>query len=408
MNSNWKVSKLAELCEIRHGFAFKSKDFAKNADEALPIVLTPGNFRSEGKLLFNESNTKRCLNSYPKGFLFSVYELVVVMTDLSSQMKILGKPAIIDKPNILHNQRIGRFVFSEKINIHFVRYFLLTDDYLRNIKDTATGTMVKHTAPKRILDCKIPIPPLPEQKRIVKILDKAFAAIDKAKANAEKNLANAKELFESCLNGIFSNPGEDWEEKKLQDIVETSCTLSYGIVQPGNDFTNGLPVIRPTDLTNKFVHLAGLKLIDPRLADSYKRTTLIGKEILLCVRGNTGIISITTEELKGANVTRGIVPISFNSKTLSLQYGYYQLVSDFAQKQIKEHTYGTALMQINIRDLRKLTILIPPIFEQKRIVAKLDALSAETKHLEKIYRQKIADLEELKKTILKKAFEGKL
>ncbi|MFT6842455.1 MAG: type I restriction enzyme S subunit, partial [Psychroserpens sp.] len=184
--------------------------------------------------------------------------------------------------------------------------------------------------------------------------------------------------------------------------------LSYGIVQPGNEFANGLPVIRPTDMKYKFVHPLGLKLIDPIKAESYKRTSLMGDELLLCVRGTTGLISLITDELKGANVTRGIVPVCFNKDKLSLQFGYYLFASNYVQNQIKDKTYGAALMQINIRDVRKLLMRIPSIKAQENIVKKLDSLSAETKKLEAIYTQKIADLDEMKKSVLQKAFSGQL
>ncbi|MBD0285403.1 MAG: restriction endonuclease subunit S, partial [Flavisolibacter sp.] len=118
--------------------------------------------------------------------------------------------------------------------------------------------------------------------------------------------------------------------------------------------------------------------------------------------------SISSKELKGANVTRGIVSICFNPNTVSLHFGYYLFISDFVQKQIKEKTYGAALMQINIADLRKIVMLIPPLSEQQKIVEKLDALSFGYKRLETLYQQKLNDLEELKKSLLQKAFTGEL
>ncbi|MFT5985198.1 MAG: restriction endonuclease S subunit [Planctomycetota bacterium] len=251
-------------------------------------------------------------------------------------------------------------------------------------------------------------PPLYEQQSIVAILDTAFVAIAKAKANAEQNLKNAKELFESYLQGVFENKGDGWEENMLGELADEKCTLSYGIVQPGDEYTDGIPVIRPTDLKSKFICVDGLKRIDPKLADGYKRTKLIGDELLLCVRGSTGIVSIALKELEGANVTRGIVPIRFNTKLVNQDFGYYLLISNYIQKQIRAKTYGAALMQINIGDLRKILTPYPSIKEQQIIVQKLDALSLETKKLEAIYQQKINDLEELKKSVLQKAFAGEL
>ena len=163
-----------------------------------------------------------------------------------------------------------------------------------------------------------------------------------------------------------------WITKTFDEVADSNCSLSYGIVQPGEEVPNGLPVVRPTDLTSKVIKLAGLKRIDPRLAASYQRTTLHGGEMLLCVRGSTGTVSITSAELKGANVTRGIVPVRFDTSLLNPAFGYYVMTSDQVQDQIREKTYGTALMQINIRDLRNVQLSFPPLAEQQRIVGILD------------------------------------
>lgn len=293
---------------------------------------------------------------------------------------------------------------KENIDLDYLNYSLMSVDF----KKYVAGAAIPHIYFKDYKNEPFLWMPLPEQQRIVSILDEAFAAIAKAKANAEQNLKNAKELFESYLQGMFEKKGNGWVEKTLEELADEKCTLSYGIVQPGEEFENGLPVIRPTDLTSRYIKLEGLKRIDPKLADGYKRTKLIGDELLLCVRGTTGVVSIATPELKDANVTRGIVPIRFNPKILNQEFGYYLLISNYVQKQIRAKTYGAALMQINIGDLRKILTPYPPIQEQQTIVRQLDALRAETQKLEAVYQKKIDDLEELKKSILQKAFAGEL
>jgi len=293
---------------------------------------------------------------------------------------------------------------KDGFDIGFVEYFLNGVDFEKH----RNGSTIPHIYFKDYKSERFPLLELPEQKRIVAILDSAFEVIDQAKANAEQNLQNAKELFESYLNHIFEEKGEDWEEKKLNEVVIETCNLSYGVVQPGNDFENGLPVVRPVDLKSKYINKDRVKLMNPVNAEKYKRTTLQGNELLLCVRGDTGVIGLITNDFKGANVTRGIVPISFDENKISLEFGYYSFISPFFQKQIKDKTYGAALMQINIRDVRQLLMIIPPLKKQKQIVQKLDKLSAETKKLELVYQQKLEDLEDLKKSILQKAFNGEL
>jgi type I restriction enzyme S subunit len=249
---------------------------------------------------------------------------------------------------------------------------------------------------------------LAEQQRIVGLLDEAFEGLATAKANADKNLQNARALFESHLQSVFTQRGPGWVENKLEDIADADCSLSYGIVQPGEEFDEGMPIVRPTDLTTKVIRLGGLKRIDPKLAGGYKRTALQGGELLLCVRGSTGVVSIASPELAGANVTRGIVPIRFNRSLLLPEFGFYLISGGPVQTQIREKTYGTALMQINIRDLRLISLSIPPLKEQKTIAAKLDSLHEETQRLARLYERKHAALEALKKSLLHRAFTGQL
>jgi type I restriction enzyme, S subunit len=294
---------------------------------------------------------------------------------------------------------------KDNVDLDYLYYSLLSVDF----KKYVAGAAIPHIYFKDYKNEPFFWIPLSEQQHIVAILDKAFAAIDNAKANSEQNLINARELFDSFLQGVYNYDKTSWEVKTLEEVVNKDCTLSYGIVQPGGDFENGLPVVRPTDLTQKLIYKSGLKLIDPKLAGAYKRTILNGNDLLLCVRGTTGVISIATEELKGANVTRGIVPIRFDVRKINQLFGYYTLISKYVQEQIKNKTYGTALMQINIGDLRKLKILFPKsLLEQQNIVHQLEILNDGTKKLEAIYQKKIADLGELKKSILYKAFNGEL
>lgn len=291
---------------------------------------------------------------------------------------------------------------NEDIDLDYLNYTLMSVDF----KKYVAGAAIPHIYFKDYKNEPFLWMPLKEQQRIVAILDEAFTAIDKAKANTEQNLKNTKELFESELQRVFSEKGDGWEEKRLEEVVDENCNLSYGIVQPGDEFPDGLPVIRPTDLTQKLITTKGLKLIDPKLSEAYKRTLLKGGELLICVRGNTGVVSVVTNELKGANVTRGIVPIVFNSELIFQDFGYYLLISSYFQKQIKEKTYGAALMQINIGDLRKVHSKYPSLKKQIEIVSKLDTLHEQTKKLEAVYTQKLQDLEELKKSVLQKAFSG--
>jgi len=168
VNPDWEITTLESLCSIKHGFAFKGNDFSKSLTKNLPIVLTPGNFAETGGLYFNERNTKRFSGKVDKEYLFNKGDLVVVMTDLSSKMKILGNPAIIESDNILHNQRIGKVILhSKKVITEYLHYAIFMPEVKKRIQQTATGTLIKHTSPTRILECSIPLPPLEIQREII-------------------------------------------------------------------------------------------------------------------------------------------------------------------------------------------------------------------------------------------------
>jgi type I restriction enzyme, S subunit len=202
----WVEDIVGSFCDIKHGFAFGSEEFSTSVPEGSPLVITPGNFTEDGKLLFNKKNARRFSGKPPAGFRFDIGDLVVVMTDLSAKMKILGKPAFVEIDNVLHNQRIGRVVFlNDRINKRFLYYFMMSERFLRSIKGSATGTMVKHTAPGRILSNVISFPcDRKEQREIVAKLDKLRDESQRLESIYKRKLATLDALKKSLLHQAFT------------------------------------------------------------------------------------------------------------------------------------------------------------------------------------------------------------
>jgi type I restriction enzyme, S subunit len=382
---------LDDLLDVQNGHAFNSKLFSEA--EGMQLIRI--------RDLKSGSETKtRYTGDYDEKFVVKRGDFLIGMDGEFGCYEWVGVDSLL-------NQRVCRLQnFKENLFPRFLFYGI--NKYLKDIEDVTSFTTVKHISSKQIKRITFPLPPLSEQKRIVDKLDQAFVAIDEAKANVECNLHNAKDLFKSQLSEIFSQKGSGWVEGKFIELVDASCPLSYGIVQPGGEYLDGLPVVRPTDLTSRIIKAEGLKRIDPRLAEGYKRTILKGGDLLLCVRGSTGVISIAEENLKGANVTRGIVPILFNSSIIEQKFGFYLLISPNIQNQIKAKTYGTALMQINIGDLRQLTMTFPSISDQLTTIKLLDNLWIQSQAAEINYQQELDSLDELKKSLLQQAFNGDL
>jgi type I restriction enzyme, S subunit len=405
MKKGWPTKTLGEVCEVfADGDWVESKD---QSSEGIRLIQT-GNV---GEGVFKDRAEKARYISEATFKRLRCTEIVEGDCLVSRLPDPVGRSCILpdtgERMITAVDCTILRFNPKQLLSTFFNLYSQ-SDDYLTTVAKECTGTTRNRISRSNLGLTPIPVPPLAEQQRIVGLLDEAFEGLATAKANAEKNLQNARSLFESHLQSVFTQRGPGWVETTMEEVADADCSLSYGIVQPGEEFDEGMPIVRPTDLTTKVIRLSGLKRIDPKLAGGYKRTALQGGELLLCVRGSTGTVSIASPELVGANVTRGIVPIRFNRSLLMPEFGFYLISGGPVQSQIREKTYGTALMQINIRDLRLISLSIPPLKEQKTIAAKLDSLHEETQRLARLYERKLAALEALKKALLHQAFAGEL
>ena len=297
-----------------------------------------------------------------------------------------------------------RVTLKEDLNNRFILFSINSPYFRKQVYENVSGSGRVRTSLTKLRDCKIGLPPLSEQQSIVDYLDSAFAKIDAMKANAEKRLNEAQALFQASLKKMLE-PKEGWEEKSMKEIVHPDCSLSYGIVQPGEHIDDGVPVVRPVDFNNKvIVRVEGLKRTKKEISDAYKRTILKGGEILLCVRGTTGTMGLASDELQGCNVTRGIVPIFFDEHANKM-FVYYQLLSPKLQTEIQKKTTGAALKQINIKDLRALHLFFPSLSEQQAIVDTLNSLKSKVDKLQENYEKISQECDALKQAILRQVFE---
>ncbi len=255
----------------------------------------------------------------------------------------------------------------------------------------------------KIKSFKIPIPDtIDDQKRIAKVLSKAEGLIAKRK----ESIALLDEYVKSTFLAMFGDPVKNekgWEKDFLENLVSSDCPLTYGIVQPGDEVSNGVPIVRPVDLIDTYVHKKYLKRIEPRISQQFSRTILKGGELLMCVRGTTGVISIAAQELRNCNVSRGLTPIWFDN-SYNKYFAFNLFKSKSVQNEIAKKTYGIALKQINLSDLRKLFLINPPIELQNQfaeIVEKSEALKEK-------YQESLQELENLYGSLSQRAFKGEL
>ena len=258
-----------------------------------------------------------------------------------------------------------------------------------NLAKFATGAAIPHIYFKEYGECKVPIPPVQEQEKIVAELDCLSEVIAKKKQQLEE----LGKLGQSVFYDMFGDPitnERDWMVRPLIDVVHKDCPVSYGIVQPMDDVVDGIPIVRPIDLIGTVVKPDNLKRTQAEISNAYKRTILRGDEILFCVRGTTGVVALADKSLRGCNTTRGITPLFFDERN-ERWFIYALFKTPGFRNIVEEYTYGSALKQINLKDLKQLPIIQPPVSLQVNYSIKIKAIE---KHKE-LVKQSIAETETL-------------
>jgi type I restriction enzyme S subunit len=399
MKQGWEIKKLGEVCDFQNGFAFKSNTYKETGLPILRITNIQNQSLEINDLVYFDAK------DYKENFdRFKVFkdDLVVAMSGATT-----GKLGINTTDTVFYlNQRVGKFIPKKVLLKPYLYYFLSTkvEESLR----IAAGAAQPNLSTEQINNFEIPLPPFSEQQRIVAILDEAFAAISKAKANAEQNLKNAKELFESYLQGVFENKGGGWESKELMKVCEQITDGSH--FSPKSSSEDEYPYITVRDIEDDIIDFDNCKFI---CKNDYQSLLKNGckpnsGDLLFSKDGTVGKVSLVDFE-KEFVVLSSLAIIRPNAKIITSSLLKYILKNpQFLQTAIGMKT-GVAIRRIILKNLKLIEINFPKsLQEQQIIVQKLDALSAETKKLEAIYKQKINDLEELKKSVLQKAFSGEL
>ena len=289
-------------------------------------------------------------------------------------------------------------------------YYFLSRSIFREEGVLCMGGSVGHqrVPPDFLLSQQIILPSLPEQQRIVSVLDEAFTGLATAQANAEKNLQNARALFESHLQSVFTQRGKGWVKTKLGDVAEFKNGLNFTRQSKGQtlqivgvgDFQNN--AIVPTDALQSVT-------IDGKLPDDY----LIRRDDILTVRsnGSKDLVGrcMLVPEVDGMTSYSGfIIRIRFNTHTISPRFLLRFMKSSETRAQLTRDGGGANISNINQAKLSELPISLPSFSQQVNIADKLDALANETQRLESLYQQKQAALAALKKSLLHQAFTGEL
>lgn len=304
----------------------------------------------------------------------------------------LGKTAITSE-EIYTNEAIMAFIPKKNYEIYpdYFYYFFSGRDWSKSTNRAVMGTTLNKAT---LSEIDIEIPSMDKQHLIVKKMDLLCRLIEFRKHQLEK----LDELVKSRFIEMFGEG--QYPKTTLINLIEDGAGLSYGIVQPGDDGTGDMGVLRPIDIVDGKISTKSIKYIDRSIGDGFKKTELAGDEILITVRGTTGITALTDSHFIGMNVTRGIAVIRYDCSKINPIYLNAYFNTEESQRYIQEHTRGATLRQINLSDLRAQEISVPPKFQQNQFadfVAQVDK--------SKLAVQKsLEQLEILKKALMQEYF----
>ena len=399
MKAGWQIKPLAELCEV-----FGDGDWIESKDQSADGVrlIQTGNVgegvfkdRGEKARYISEETFKRlrCTEIFEGDCLISR------LPDPAGRSCIL--PDTGERMITAVDCTIVRFNTKQALP-EFFNYYTQSRDYLSTVDGETTGTTRKRISRSKLAEVPIPVPPLPEQQRIVTLLDEAFDGIATAKANAEKNLQNARAIFESYLQSVFTQRGDGWNEHTLGETYD----VRDGTHDSPKYHDKGFPLI-----TSKNLKRDGLSFDDVRLIDATdyrkinERSAVHKGDVLLAMIGTIGnpVVVEMEPEFAIKNVALLKVPAHHNSHFLR-----YYLSSQFVVDKMQSEAKGTTQKFVGLGYLRSFPIMVPSSAVQDSVVYALDNLAGETNRLEEIYQQKLTALDELKNSLLHRAFNGDL
>lgn len=403
---NWQIRKLSDLSKNKD--AIVSGPFGSNLkvsdykDSGIPIL----RLQNIGKGYFIDKDIKYISETKAeelKYHSFKAGDLVLAKLGIP-----VGKTCTVPSKyarGIIVADVVRIRPDSSIIEHQFLEYFLNSDNSVAQLTGNISGATRPRVNLSDVRNIELKLPPLPEQQKIVEKLDTAFDLIDRAKANIEKNIQNAKELFQSKLNQVFSEKGEGWEEKKLKDIA-TYFGRGKSKHRPRNwdGLYNGdYPFIQTGDVRNAEKYIC-------TYSQTYNEIGLLQSKLwpkgTICITiaaniAETGILDFE------ACFPDSIIGLQVNSEKADLDFVYFML--QFFKVELQSLSKGFAQQNINLGTFENKKFPFPKsLEEQKNIVIKLNALLFQTELLQHKYQQKLANLEELKKCILEKAFKGEL
>jgi len=403
MKNGWKTAPLGDLCEFQRGLIYAKGD---EVDVSANVVLRATNIDLMTNLLtFDELkyiNDKVVVPDAKK-----VKKNSLMICTASGSKSHLGKVAFIDDDyGYAFGGFMGMITPKKGLLSRYLFHLMTSDAYKDFIGELSDGANINNLKFDDLGRFQVPHPQLSKQQRIVGILDAALDGVATAKAKAEKNLQNARALFESHLQNAFFRRSKGWVEKPLGALV---TRLTNGYVGPIRNIyrESGIPYLLARHVKNNQLVFDGRTFISDEFNRKHKKSMLRAGDVLLVQSGHIGHSAVVTNEHEGHNCHAMIVITPVKDVVTGPFLSLYFNSSEMRQR-FEEIRSGSTVPHLTCGAVRELKIALPGVSVQQRLVEHSREIQAETQLLENLYRQKLTALEDLKKSLLFHAFSGKL
>ena len=405
MKNGWRVKKLGDVAELSGRIGWRgltAKEYTKSGPLFLSVHslnygdyvdyrdafhISHERYDESPEIMLREGDVLICKDGAGIGKLGIVGELPSKATINSSLLLIRSSGEILPK---------------------FLYRYLSSPYFQRIVNSRLNGATTPHLYQRDITEFPVILPPLPEQQRIVGILDEAFDGIATAKVNAEKNLQNARALFESHLQTVFSQRGATWVEsrKPLADLCELIVDCEHKTAPTQEE---GIPSIRTPNIGKGKLLLEGVYRVSENTYKEWTRRAVPrAGDLILAREAPAGNVAVIPDNLPLCLGQRTVL-IRPRKEVFDSQFLAMLLLQPQMQRKLLAHSRGATVQHVNMKDIRALNVgTIPALTEQQSIVSLINHVSTENEKLISIYRRKLAVLDELKRSLLHRAFTGEL
>ncbi len=398
MKAGWTTALLAELCEFQRGLTYEKADEVENSRN---VVLRANNIDlATGQLNLDE--LKFIGNSIEIPQSKRVRRNSLLVCTASGSKAHLGKVALIDRDyDYAFGGFMGQITPGERVLPAFLFYLMTSDGYRDFIASLADGANINNLKFTQLGRFQVPLPPLPEQRRIVAILDEAFEGIAKAEANAQKNIDNAKAVFESHLSEVFTKRGEGWVERRLDEL----CAITSTLVDPMDVEHRGLVHVGAANIAQDTGELIELKTAEEEKLISGKFR--FDSSMVLYSKIRPYLRKVARPGFSGI-CSADIYPLMPRSRLLSRDFLFFMLLSHQFTEYAIQGSARAGMPKVNREHLFAFSSRVPCVERQVELTKTLDNCASRCQQLCRLYEQRQVALRDLKQSLLHHAFSGEL